>query len=201
MTKEERKELDKKLLQMSRSKVVRFNLVEDVINLRMSGMSAEQIAEELNASGKLPHGEIISGDAIRRFLERVPEIRQELIRSNRDKLMETVNTGLDIVYETSNLFHRTKELLGELERQASKSGRVVNPYQYKALVSEMRELLKQMMDINKEINDYENIKKFMEIVLSVLKEECPDKIPIIAERLKMAKGTQWFSSIIRGKGF
>jgi len=78
-------------------------------------------------------------------------------------------------------------------------GRNIDPYRFKAVASEMRELLKQMVEIQKEINDYNNVRKFMEIVMSVLQKEVPDKIPIIIEELKIAKGTQWFANMMRKK--
>ena len=93
------------------------------------------------------------------------------------------------------MYLRSKDLLDDLEDQALDNSRITSPYQYKAVASEMRESLRLMMDIQKELNDYVNIRNFMNIILNVLKEECPEKIPIIAARLKATKGTTWFSEV------
>jgi hypothetical protein len=34
--------------------------------------------------------------------------------------------------------------------------------------------------------------------MEILKEECPDKIPAIIEKLKAVKSTKWFAAIMNG---
>lgn len=179
------------------SKIVKYRLEEDCVNLRMSGMSYQQIADELNASGKVPDNDPIDKYVVMRFLEKLPEINKQLVREDKRRLLQVVNNNLDIIHEISSLFNKTKSLLELMEDEAYEKGKHVNPYQYKAVASEMRELLKQMTEIQKEINDYNNIRKFMEIVLTTLREEVPDKLPIIVEKLKLARSTQWFADIMK----
>jgi len=188
----------KEIVPKKQSKIVKYKLEEDCINLRKAGLSFSEIAEELNNSGKVPPDDPIDKYVVGRFLEKVPEISRQLIQENRHRLLEVVNNNFDILEETNRLFAKSKILLEFMEEEAAERGKLVDPYRWKAVVSEMREMLKQMTEIQKEMNDYENVRKFMEIVLQVLQEEVPDKIPIIAERLKLAKGTHWFSSIMRG---
>lgn len=178
------------------SKIVKYKLEKDVIAMRNQNMSYQEIADTLNESGRLPDGEVLDRFVIMRFLEKVPEITKELVSNNQDRMMEAVNMTFDIVYETNDLYRRAKTILDNLEIQATDHQRPVNPYQFKAVASEMRELLTQMISIQKEINDYNNIKQFMEIILEVLHDEVPEKIPIIVERLKLGKGTQWFADMV-----
>jgi len=63
----------------------------------------------------------------------------------------------------------------------------------------MREMLKMMIEIQKELNDYENTKKFMEIVMETVAEECPQSIPIIIDRLKMSRETKWIGQTFGGR--
>lgn len=179
-----------------KSKIVKYKIEEDVVMLRQSGMSYQQIADELNQSGKVPKDDELDKYVVLRFLEKLPQVQQQIIREDKKRLVEVVNTNLDIVHEVSALFGKTKNLLNHMEEDAFAKGRSLDPYRFKAVASEMREMLKQMTEIQREINDYDNIRKFMEIVLNTLKEECPEQIPVISQRLKMTKGTTWFSDMV-----
>lgn len=178
------------------SKIVKYKLEKDVITMRNQNMSYQEIADEINQSGKLPEGETIDRFVVMRFLEKFPEVTKELVSVNQERMLEAVNIQFDIIHETSNLYRKAKNLLEDMEIQARSYNRPVNPYQFKAIASEMRELLNQMIAIQKEINDYNNVRQFMEIILDVLKEEVPEKIPIIAEKLRINQGTKWFADIV-----
>lgn len=181
------------------SKIVRYKLEEDCVNLRKAGFSYQEIADELNASGKVPENDRIDKFVIARFLEKMPQIAKELVQADKKRLLEVVNTNFDVFHEINTLFGKTKMMLEFMEDDAAEKGKLIDPYRFKAVVSEMREMLKQMTEIQKEVNDYNNVRKFMEIVLETLTEECPDKIPVIAEKLKVVKGTQWFAEIMTRK--
>lgn len=178
------------------SKIVKYKLEEDCVNLRMAGMSFQQIADELNMDERVPKDDPIDKYVVMRFLEKIPDIQKQIVMEDKRRLVQVVNNNLDIIHEVTSLFHKTKNLLEQMEEDAFNKGRHMNPYQYKAVVSEMREMLKQMTEIQKEINDYNNVRRFMEIVLTTLKEEAPDKIPIIAERLRAVRNTSWFADIM-----
>jgi hypothetical protein len=180
----------------TRNKIVRYKLEEDTVLLKRSGLTHQQIADELNMSGKIPNNDLVTRDDVDRFMKRVPAVQKALVKESKARLVEVVNTNFDIIHELSSLFSRTKNLLDAMEEKAEQSGKLVGAMSFKAISSEMREMLRHMTDIQKEINDYENIRKFMEIVLQVLQEECPAQIPKIAERLRIMKGTQWFANII-----
>lgn len=178
------------------SKIVRFRLEQECVELRKSGLSLQEIADELNKSPNVPGGDSIDKFVVSRFLEKMPEISRQLVQEDKRRLLDVVNTNFDILNEVNDLYGKSKMLLTLMVEEADDKSKLVNPYQYKAIVSELREMLGQMMMVQKEINDFNNIKKFMEIILMVLKEECPEKIPIIAEKLRMAKGTTWFADLM-----
>ncbi len=183
----------------NKSKIVKYKLEEDCVNLRKSGLSYQEIAEELNASGKVPEDDPIDEYVVMRFLKKIPQVTKQLVKEDKKRLLQVVNTNFDILHEINTLFGKTKSLLENMEADAYDKGKLINPYQFKAIVSEMREMLRQMMEIQKEMNDYENVRMFMEIVLETLQKEAPDKLPIIVEKLKMAKGTQWFANLLETK--
>lgn len=173
------------------SKIIQYNLEQDTINLRQAGLSYQRIADELNASGKVPEDDQINAEIVRRFLEHIPEVSREMVRRDEKKVLAVVNNSIDIISEMTVLYGKTAKLLETMEERANEEGTVIDPHKFKALSSEMREMLKMMMEIQKEINDYENIKKFMEIVMETVSEECPQSIPRIIEKLRMSKETKW----------
>jgi len=177
-------------------RIVKYGLEEDVVLLRKAGYSIKQIVNELNNSGKVPADDPITIETVNYFLTNLPRVQKEIVRHHKQRMINTVNINFDIIYELTSLFERTKNLMDAMEKRAEEQGKLISAKAFKDLSSEMREMLRHMMDIQKEINDYENVRKFMEIVIQVLQEECPEKIPIIAERLRLTKGTQWFSSMM-----
>ena len=190
----------KKLVSSTKqSKIVKYKLEEMCVNLKMSGLSYQQIAEELSMSEKVPKDDRIDKFVVARFLEKLPEVTKQIAGDNRKRLISVVNSSMDVIHETGILFHKTKTLLEMMEEDAAQKDRMIDPYRYKALASEMRELLKQMTEIQKEINDYQNIRKFLEVIVSVLQEECPDQLPAIVEKLKLTKSAQWFAEIVGRK--
>jgi hypothetical protein len=181
------------------SKIVRYKLEELCVNLKRSGLSYNQIADELNSSGKVPSDDKIDKFVVARFLDKLPELTKQVVQEDKKRLMQVVNSNMDIIHEIGTLFHKTKMLMTIMEENSMKMNGNIDPYRYKALCSEMRELLKQMTDIQKDVNDYNNIRKFLEIVIQILMEEAPNQLPKIVEKLKTTKGTQWFADIIDRK--
>src|SRR5690606_18818033 len=139
----------------------------------------------------------VTKTTVSNFFKALPEVQREIVKRNKKQMIKVVNNNLDIIHEIQQLFARTKRMLEEMELRAEDNDTIVSPYKFKAISSELRETLKLLMEVNKEINDLNNIKQFMAIVIEVIKEEAPQSIPIIIERLKLAKGTGWLSEVLR----
>jgi hypothetical protein len=181
------------------SKIVKYMLEEDLINLRKSGLSYDKIADELNNSGKVPADDSIDKFVVMRFLEKMPEISKEIVRESKHRLIQVVNTNMDIIFEVNSMFQKTKNIMEQMETDANDKGKMIDVYRWKAVVGEMREMLGTMGAIQREINDYNNVRRFMEVVIETLSDECPEKIPAIVDRLRTTKGTQWFADILSSK--
>lgn len=191
-------DVEKAAKRMSRTIIGKHGLVEDAVNLRLAGMTLVEIQSTLNS--KLPADKQITLETVRTFYKRLPELKQTIVKNNKKQLVRAVNNNLDMVSELNDLYGRTKTLLDRLEDRAEDEDYIMNPFRFKAISSEMRELLRLMMEVNKEISDLDNINRFMAIVVEVIKEESPQSIPIIVERLRTAKGTGWLSEVIRKAG-
>lgn len=181
------------------SKIEKFNLAQDCVDLRRAGLSFTAIADELNATGRVPEGEKISKFAVSKFFSQLPNITRAIVKEKREYLIDSVNAGFDICHELKDVYNKTKIFLELMEEESVEKGRMMDAYRYKAVVSELREFLSQMSEIQKEMNDYDNIRAFMEVVIKTLQEECPEQLPIIAHKLKLAKGTSWFASMVGAK--
>lgn len=177
------------------SKIFKLGLHDDIIYLKRLGMGYQQICDEINNSGRLTEEEFISPATVSNYLKKVPELTKEITKKDDTALMQVVSANLDIVGEVTDLYKRTKTMMENLERDAADKNKNISPYHYKAVSSEMREMLEMMIDIQKEISDYDNVRKFMEIVMRTVKEEAPETIPKIVERLKETKNTSWFSNM------
>lgn len=191
--------MNNKLKKGNVSKIVKYKLEQDTVNLRQAGLSYQRIADELNAIEKVPKNDPINADNVKVFLESVPQVNREMIKRNEKRMVAVVNNNMDIISEMTTLYDKTKDLMEAMEENAYYRGKHVDPYRFKALSSEMREMLKMMIDIQKELNDYENTKKFMEIVMETVAEECPSAIPRIIDKLKAAQETKWYGQIFGRK--
>lgn len=187
------------LSQGNTSKIVRYELEQDTVNLRQAGLSYQRVADELNALGKVPENDQINADNVKTFLNNIPQVSREMVKRNEKRLVAVVNNNMDIISEMTTLYDKTKKLMEAMEERASENNKHVDPYRFKALSSEMREMLKMMIDIQKELNDYENTRKFMEIVMETVAEISPESIPIIIEKLKAVQETKWFGQIFDKK--
>lgn len=178
------------------SKVTQYGLQEDVIRLRQEGYTLQGIADELNNSGKVPEDDRINKHVVLRYLNSIPITKQQMFYIDKDQFLKTESFSFDIIGEVAELFVKTKNMMAYMEDDCNEKNIPMNPSHFKALVSEMRGLLDQLGGLQKEVHDYNNVRKFMEIILTILEEEAPEKIPAIADRLKMTQGTQWFAGLM-----
>lgn len=176
------------------STVIKYQLEQDAINLREAGLSYQKIADELNASGKIPIDDPVNADIVRRFLDNLPNLKREMMKRDTNRMLNVVDNSIDIISEMTTLYGKAKNILDALEQRALDNDRVLDPYRFKALSSEMREMLKQMTDMQKDLHDHNNTRIFMETVMEILQEISPEAIPILVEKLKSNKTSHIFGS-------
>jgi MinD-like ATPase involved in chromosome partitioning or flagellar assembly len=131
----------------------------------------------------MPVDQIMTVPNLSRFMNHtMPEIKREIVKKDKRRMLKVANMQIDVIGEINSLYEGAKEKLKE----------DLNAKEYKAISSEMRELLKQILELQKEVLSYENVKKFMDIVLNTVREECPEALPTILERLRVHQNTGWF---------
>lgn len=175
------------------SKITKYQLEADTVALRQQGLSLQQIADELNASGKVPNDDLIDKFVVKRFLDNMPEVQREIVQSSRKRLVQAVNSKMDVIHEVGTMYNRTKQLLEHIEEQAYENNKLPSVNAWKLLSSEMTVYLRLMMDIQKEINTYDNVKKFMEVVINSVRKNAPEALPVILQELKDLQGARWFA--------
>ena len=179
-----------------KSKIEKYGLEDMVIRLRNeNGMTYEEIATALNNSGKVPMDDEINLWVVERYLKKIPQIQKNLMQQDKRRLLKVMNNQVDIIGETTSLYNRTKGLLLNMEQEATDKDLLVSSKAYKAMCSEMRALLKQMTDIQKEVNDFDNVKKFMEIVLETVQECAPESMPMILDKLRIKQNSVWTTPV------
>lgn len=176
-----------------KSKVVKYGLEEDVIALKRQGLSLQAIADELNATDKVPDDDQLDKHVIKRFLDSAPKVTNEIVQASRKRMLSVVNNQLDIVHEVNHLYNQTRQLLDFMVEEALENDKLPSATNYKMMSSELNAFLRLMMDIQKEINTYDNVKKFMEIVIATVKQHAPEALPIILRELKEVQGARWFA--------
>jgi hypothetical protein len=179
-----------------RNRIIKYKLEHDCILLKNTGLRESVIAQNLNNSGKVPLNDLVTYQDVNNFFIALPEIQQGIVTVDKATMVRSVSLHFDLIHEISSLFARTKKMLDKMEEKADEQDRLVGAMSYKAISSEMREMLRHMTDVQKDLMEYDNVRRFMEVVIGVLQTECPAQIPKIAAKLRITKGTQWFSSLL-----
>lgn len=177
------------------STIVKYQLEQDTINLRAAGLSYQKIADELNAGGKVPEDDPINSDMVSRFISHLPALKKEIVKRDAKRMMAVVDNSIDIISEMTTLYGKAKTIMNALEQRATDQNKTLDPYRFKALSSEMREMLKQMTDMQKDLHDHNNTRVFMQTVMDVLQDIAPEAVPIIIDKLKMSKTSTIFGSV------
>lgn len=165
---------------MSRSKIIKYQLEEDVIRLKSEGKTYEQIANLLNADPRVPTNDPLNLWVVERFLKSLPALRTQAVRTDRRRLLNMMNRQVDMYTEIMKQYNSIKILLDEENSKKDPDYKAV-----KAYTSEARELLKMINDMQAEINSQENVKQFMNVVLNTVNEIAPQCVEPIVKSLKV----------------
>lgn len=171
------------------SKIEQHGLVEHAINLLtvQPRLTYKQIAEELNAIAGIENEEDkITEDNVANFAKTYPEVRKEVMLANRKYLRRVVfeSAEFDMLGTLRDLAARLSVMIDEYEEDSLNRGKTPDPLKYKALTSELRETLKLIMEIHKEIYDMEIVRQFLIEVVKTLKEVSPEALDEFVRKMK-----------------
>lgn len=170
------------------SKIEKYDLVGHAISLLTvtPKMSYKAISEELNAIGDVPEEDLISVQNITDFARNYPEVRREVLLANRQHMRKMVmeSAEFDMLGTLKDMAGRLTFMIDAMEQFALDEGMLPDPKGYKALTSELRETLKQIESIHKEVYDMEIVREFLIEVIKTLKEVSPEALPSFIAKMK-----------------
>lgn len=188
------------------SRIEEHNLEEHAIAFltAVPKMSYEQIAQELNKiAGLEDSDEKITKKVVFTFAKSYPEVRREVLISQRKRMREIVLEGaeFDMLGTLKDMAARLSFMLDTMEEMAIDEGSIPDPKSYKALSSELRETLKQIESIHSSVYDMEVVREFLIDVVKTLKDVSPEALPIFIERMKGKRDNGHVVSEILKGGF
>lgn len=170
------------------SKIEKYNLVQHAINLLKvyPKLTYKEIAEELNSIGDVPKDDAITVDNVIQFTKSYPNLRREILLANRSKLRKMVleSAEFDMLGTLKDMAARLTFMIDAMEEMALENGELPDPKDYKALSSELRETLKQIENIHKEVYDMEVVRQFLIEVIKTLKEVSPEALQTFITKMK-----------------
>lgn len=170
------------------SKIEKYDLVGHAINLLTvtPKMSYKAIAEELNSIGDVPEDDSVSVQNVSDFAKNYPDVRKEILLANRQHMRKMVmeSAEFDMLGTLKDMAARTSFMIDSMEQFALEEGQLPDAKDYKALSSELRETLKQIEGIHKEVYDMEVVREFLVEVIKTLKEVSPESLPSFIAKMK-----------------
>lgn len=170
------------------SKLEKYNLVEHALTLLKvtPKLTYQQICDELNAIGNVPPEDAITVDNLTHFVKTVPEVRREVMLANKNYMRKLVfdSAEFDMLGHLKEMAARTAFMIEALEEAYLAEGKLMKPSDYKALNSELRETLKQIEGIHKEIYQMEVVREFLLEVVKTLKEVSPEALQAFIQKMK-----------------
>ncbi|OMQ06794.1 hypothetical protein BXO87_01955 [Bacillus sp. GZB] len=172
----------------AQSKIEKYDLVAHAISLLTvtPKMSYKSVAEELNTIGDVPESDLISVQNVSDFAKNYPEVRKEILLANRQHMRKMVmeSAEFDMLGTLKDMAARLTFMIDSAEMMALEEGMLPDPKGYKALSSELRETLKQIEGIHKEVYDMEVVREFLVEVIKTLKEVSPEALPSFIAKMK-----------------
>lgn len=148
-------------------------------------LSYKEIAEQLNEIGGITENKITEQNVIT-LRKNNKAVRSAYLTANRQRMRKLImdSSEFDMLRILKDLAARLSFSLDVLENNAIEEGEIPDARDYKALSSELRDTLKQIESIQKEIYDMNVVREFLVEVVKTLKETSPDALPVFISKMK-----------------
>lgn len=187
------------------SKIEKHDLVEHAISLLTvtPKMSYKAIAEELNSIAELGGNEKITDVNVSDFARKHPQVRKEILLASRAHMRKIVmeSAEFDMLGTLKDMAGRLTFMIDTMEESAIEEGMLPDAKSYKALTSELRETLKQIEGIHKEVYDMEVVREFLVEVIKTLKDVSPDALAAFIDKMKGKRDNSHIVSELLKGGF
>lgn len=187
------------------SKIEKYDLMQPALDLLkvVPKLSYQQICDELNTIGNVPSEDLISIDNLTHLVRSMPEIRRDILLANKSQMRKLVfdSAEFDMLAHLKEMASRTAFMLDAMEEANLMEGKVMKASDYKALNSELRETLKQIEGIHKEVYQMEVVREFLLEVVRTLKEVSPEALSVFIQRMKGKRENSHIVSELLQGGF
>lgn len=148
-------------------------------------LSYKEIAEQLNEIGGITENKITEQNVIT-LRKNNKAVRSAYLTANRQRMRKLImdSSEFDMLRILKDLAARLSFSLDVLENNAIEEGEIPDAKDYKALSSELRDTLKQIKSIQKEIYDMNVVREFLVEVVKTLKETSPETLPVFISKMK-----------------
>lgn len=185
------------------SKIEKYGLVDHALTLLKvtPKLTYQQICDELNVIGNVPPDEAITVDNLTHFVRSVPEVRREVMLANKNHMRKLVfeSAEFDMLGHLKEMAARTAFMIEAMEEAYLAEGKLMKASDYKALNSELRETLKQIEGIHKEIYQMEVVREFLLEVVKTLKEVSPESLQEFIKKMKgKRENSHMVSELLQG---
>lgn len=169
-------------------KIRKYGLDQQAVNLLtvIPKMTYKEIAESLNAMDGVPEDDQISAQNVINFANQHADVRREVMLANKKHMRNVVfeSAEFDMLGYLKDMAARTAFMIETLEEQALLTGNIPDAKSYKSLNSEMRETLKQIEGIHKELYDMEIVREFLLEVVKTLKDVSPEALDVFIQKMR-----------------
>ncbi len=185
------------------SKIEKYDLMQNALDLLkvVPKLTYQQICDELNVIGNVPPEDLITVDNLTHLMRSMPEIRREVMIANKQHMRKMVfdSAEFDMLGHLKEMASRTAFMLDAMEEASLMEGKVMKPSDYKALNSELRETLKQIEGIHKEVYQMEVVREFLIEVVKTLKEVSPEALAVFIQKMKgKRENSHMVSELLQG---
>lgn len=173
-----------------KSRIEEHNLEKEALALLTAPnrMSYEKIAEQLNEIAGLSEDDEdrITKKVVFTYAKSYPDVRREMLLADRQRKREIMLSGVefDMLAMLKDMAARLMFMIDTMDEMAIDEGTIAEPKAYKALVSELREILKQIEGIHKSVYDMEVVRSFLKDVVDTLKDVSPHALEEFIKRMK-----------------
>lgn len=188
---DEKKEKKERLSLHKNSMIEELGLLDSCVTLLTirPRLTYDQVAHELNVMANLTEGRKIDRLAVQAVVYRNQEVRAQLMLQNREHMRKIVLEGaeFDMLHTLKDMASRLTFMIDTYEEMCITQGDLPDPHKYRALNSELRETLKFIESIHKDIYDMNIVREFLVDILQTLKETSPEAFNKFVKKVKLKK--------------
>lgn len=178
-----------------KNKIEQHGLEQVFAELIRQSKTDEEVTRILNHE-YLPPDESVSISTVCRFRNKLPNLKKEVVKQDKRRILKVVNDDMDFVKETKEIYRVAKRMLDEVVEEWDKREELPDPQQMKYVIDSLMKVMELQRKIQKDFYDFDMVKKVIEIVMMTVQEEAPEAMPTIVEKIRASKASWLFDGTV-----